>query len=58
MDVRVKLLADDIWAAEEDKTCFFSVGVDIFDQLYLKQQPISLPMLTISNIKWKYDKWG
>ena len=36
MDVRVKLLADDVWAAEDDKTGFLSVGVDIFDQLYLK----------------------
>ena len=58
MDVRVKLLADDIWAAEEDKTCFFSVGVDILDQLYLKQQPISLPMVQISIIKLNYDEWG
>ena len=30
MIVRVKLLADDVWAAEEDKTGFLSVGVDIF----------------------------
>ena len=35
MDVHVKLLADDVWAAEDDKTGFFSVEVDIFDQLYL-----------------------
>ena len=36
MMVHVKLLADDVWAAEEDKTGFLSVGVDIFDRLYLK----------------------
>ena len=36
MRVCVKLLADDVWAAEEDKTVFLSVGVDIFNQLYLK----------------------
>ena len=36
MDVRVELLADDIWAAEDDKAGFLSVGVDIFDLLYLK----------------------
>ena len=36
MDVRVKLLADDVCVAENDKTCFLSVGVDIFDQLYIK----------------------
>ena len=35
MKVCVKLLADDVWAAEEDKTGFLSVGVDISDQLYL-----------------------
>ena len=34
MDVGIKLLADDVWAAEDDKTGFLSVGVYIFDQLY------------------------
>ena len=36
MNVRAKLLADDVWAAGDDKTGFLSVGVDIFNQLYLK----------------------
>ena len=36
MDVPVELLADDVWAAEDDKTCFLTVGVDIFDWFYLK----------------------
>ena len=36
MDVRIKLLSDDVWAAEDDKTIFLTVGVDIYDQLYLK----------------------
>ena len=58
MDVPVKLLASNVWAAEDDKTCFFSVGVDISDQLYLKERPISLPMVTTSTIKRKYYKWG
>ena len=58
MDVRVKLLADDVWAAEDDKTGFLSVGMDIFDQLYLKEQPISLPMVPMITKKRKYDKWG
>ena len=35
MDVGVELLEYDLWAAEEYKTGFLSVGVDIFDQLYL-----------------------
>ena len=30
MDVRVKLIADDVWAAEDDKTGFLSVEVDSF----------------------------
>ena len=58
MDVHVELLADDVWAAEDDKTGFLSVGVDIFDQLYLKERPISLPMVQISTIKRKYMKRG
>ena len=50
MDVRFGLLAYDVWAAEDDKTGFLSVGVDIFDWLYLKELPISLPMVPMSNI--------
>ena len=33
--VRLGLLADDVREAEYYKTCFFSVGVDNFDQLFL-----------------------
>ena len=56
MDVRAKLLADDVWAAEDDKTGFLSVGVDSFDQLYLRKKPISLPMMQIRT--WNtIDKW-
>ena len=58
MDVCVKLLADDVWADEDNKTGFFSFGVDVFDQLYLKEWAISLPMVQISTIKRKYEKWG
>ena len=36
MDVRVELLSDIVWEAEDDKTGFLSVGMDIFDGLYLK----------------------
>ena len=57
MHVCVKLLADDVWAAEDDKTAFLSVVVDIFDQLYLEKRPISLSMVLISIIKQKYKKW-
>ena len=58
MNVYVKLLADCVWSSKEYKTGFLSVGVGIFDQLYLKQRPISLPTVTMINIKRKYDKWG
>ena len=33
-DVRVELLSDDIWAAEDDETGFLSVEVDSFDRLF------------------------
>ena len=58
MNVCVELLADDVWAAKYDKTGFLSVGVDSFDKLYLKEWPISLPMVKISTKKRKYEKWG
>ena len=58
MIVCVKLLVYDVWYAEEDRIGFLSVGVDIFDQLYLKELPISLHMVTMSTIKQIYDKWG
>ena len=38
MDACIELLADDAWAAEDDHTCLLSVGVDIFDQLYLNER--------------------
>ena len=33
--VGVELVVYDVWAAEDDNTGFLSVGLDIFDQLYL-----------------------
>ena len=35
MDVRVELLTDDVWSADDDKTGFLNVGEDCFGQLYL-----------------------
>ena len=35
MDIRKELLADGVWAAEDDKTGFLNVGVDYFGRLYL-----------------------
>ena len=30
----IELLADDVWAAEDDRTGLLIVGLDIFDRLY------------------------
>ena len=57
MIVRVKLLVYDVWSAKEDRIGFLSVGVDIFDWLYLKERPIYFSMVTVSTIKQIYDKW-
>ena len=58
MDVPFELLAYNVWAAEDDKTGFLSVEVDIFDWLHLKERPISLPMVPMRTKKRKYEKWG
>ena len=60
MDVCVKLLADHLWAAEDGKTGFLSVGVDSFDRLDLKERPISfcvVPMSTINRNMINEDNW-
>ena len=54
MDVPVELLAYNVWAVKDDKTCFLSVRMDIFDQLYLKERPMSLTMVPMSTINRKY----
>ena len=43
MDVRVKLIADDVWEAEYYKTGFLSVEVDSPDQLFLKNDQFPCP---------------
>ena len=45
MDVPDKLLADDVWAAEDDKTGFLNVGVGCFGRLHFQRRPISLTMM-------------
>ena len=55
--VRVKLVVYDIWFAEDGNTGFLSGIVDIFDRIYRKERPISLPMEPMSTIKNVYDKW-
>ena len=35
IDVRVGLLVDDVWEAEDNKIGFLSFGGNIFDRLYL-----------------------
>ena len=56
MDVHAKLFEDDVGSDEDDITGSLSVGEDFFDQLYLKELPISLAMLQISTIERKYKK--
>ena len=54
--VGVELVVYDIWFAEDDNTGFLSVGLDIFGRFYLKEWPISLPMVPMSTINTKYGK--
>ena len=37
MDVCVELLADDLWADEDDKTGFLNVGMDIFESIIFER---------------------
>ena len=48
IDVRLKLLANDVWEAEDDKTGFLRVEVDSFESIIFEKQPISLDMVQIS----------
>ena len=60
MYVRIKLFADDVWAAEDDKQGFLNVGVDIFNQLYLKNDQFSCPWCKLVLLKENMideDKW-
>ena len=41
--VRVKLLADDVWSAEDDKKGFLSVEVNNVDQSFLKNDQFPCP---------------
>ena len=43
MDIHVKLLADDVWAAEDDITGFLSVEVDILNKSYFKDDQFPCP---------------
>ena len=58
--VRVELLSDDIWEAEDNKTVFLSIGFDIFNQLFLKNDQFPCPwcklLLKNENII-NEDKW-
>ena len=47
MDVGVELLADDVWASEDDKTGVLSVEVDSFDRSLLKNDQFPCPGCTL-----------
>ena len=53
--VCVELVLYDVWCSEDDNTGFLSVGVDIFYRLYLKERPLSFPMVPMSTINKIYD---
>ena len=61
IDARIKLLADGVWEAEDDKTGLLSVGVDSFGQIFLKNDQFPCPwcnlVLKIENMinenKWE-----
>ena len=54
--VGVELVVYDVCFSEDDNTGFLSVGLDIFDRLYLKERPISFPMVPMSTVNKKYGK--
>ena len=45
--VCVESLADDIWEAEDDKTGFFSVGVDSFESVIFENEQFCSPWCKI-----------
>ena len=51
-----EIVIHDVWFAEDDNTGFLSVVLDYLGRLYLKERPISLPMVPISTINKKYGK--
>ena len=61
IDVRVELLADYVWEADDDKPAFLSAGVDGFNRLFLCKRPMSLSIVDlvikienmINENKWK-----
>ena len=48
--------AHDVWFAEDDRIGYLSVGLDDLGRLYLKERPISFPMVPISTINTNYGK--
>ena len=54
--VLVKLLADDVWDIEYDKTGLLSVLMDSFDRICLFKQPMPLNMVQNITKNRKYDK--
>ena len=51
MDVRFELIADDAWAAEDDKTGFGGVKVNSFDRLCLKNNQFPCPWCKLVLLK-------
>ena len=51
-----EIVIHDVWFAEDDNTGFVSIGLNDLGRLYLKERPISSPMVPISTINTKYGK--
>ena len=51
-----EIVINDVWFAVDDNTDFLSVRLDDLGRLYLKERPISLPMVPIITINTKYGK--
>ena len=52
-----EIVIHDVWFAVDDNTGFLSFRLDDLGLLYLKERPISLPMVPISAIITKFGKW-
>ena len=51
-----EIVIHDVWFSEDYNTGLLSVGLDDLAWLYLKERPISLPMVPINTINTKYGK--
>ena len=51
-----EIVLHDVWFSVDYNNGFLGVGLDNSGRLYLKERPISLPMVPMSTINTKYGK--